>query len=159
MENKFKSLDRKMKLVWLIEGIIAFVLFLIVSLVIIFLVEKEYLLPTILTCSILLLILAILCIVVPLLKYKYTKYYYDEKRICINQGIIFRKRIIIPICQIQDLHLYQGPIMLATKLSGVTISTAGSNYNIIGLSNNDAIKMIEDLEDDLQKRIEDAKYE
>ena len=46
--------------------------------------------------------------------------------------------------------------MLILKLSGVEISTAGSNYVINGISNEDASKMIKDLEEDLYQRIKES---
>lgn len=73
------------------------------------------------------------------------RYGYDEKRIVVEKGVIFRRKIVIPICQIQDLHRVQGPIMLLLKLGGVEISTAGSNFTLAYLATSDADKMIDRL--------------
>ena len=77
-------------------------------------------------------IFLILCItlIMPALRYKMYAWGYDDKRIVVKQGVIFRQRVVIPVCQIQDLHRTQGPLMMMLKLSGVTISTAGSNFDI-----------------------------
>lgn len=87
-------------------------------------------------------------------KYKRYTYSYQEDRIQINRGVIFKHEIVIPVCQIQDLHLSQGPLMQIMKLQTIEISTAGSNYKIDGLNNEVAITMINELETYLKKRIE-----
>lgn len=105
--------------------------------------------------------LLILCIVLimPALRYKMYSWGYDDKRIIVKQGVIFRRRVVIPVCQIQDLHRTQGPIMMMLKLSDVTISTAGSNFNISTLTTNEADSMIDALERNLETRVEELKNE
>ena len=75
-------------------------------------------------------ILLLVCfvLIMPVLRYKMYAWGYDDKRIVVKQGVIFRERVVIPVCQIQDLHRTQGPIMMILGLSDVTISTAGSNF-------------------------------
>lgn len=106
-------------------------------------------------------VLLILCLILimPALSYKMYAWGYDDKRIVVKQGVIFRQRVVIPICQIQDLHRTQGPIMMMFKLSGVTISTAGSNFDISTLTTAEADRLIDDLERSLEVRIEDLKNE
>lgn len=158
MELDLFSLEKRIRTIWLVIGGICFALACIV-LGIIIAVGNEYLLPILISGIIVLLILGLLCFGYPILKYKFYKYGYNDRKIIINKGVIFRHRIIVPVCQIQDLHIYQGPIMTIFKLSGVIISTAGSNYIINGISNENAKKMVQDLENDLQKRIEDINNE
>ena len=102
----------------------------------------------------LLLISCFLAVAYPALKYHYYSYSYDEKTIWIYKGVIFRKRIMIPVCQIQDLHLAQGPIMLMLKLSTLLISTAGSNYSIDGIIVSECENIISDMREKLEKRLE-----
>ncbi len=106
-------------------------------------------------------VLLLLCItlVMPALRYKMFAWGYDEKRIAVKQGVIFRRSVVIPICQIQDLHRTQGPLMLLLRLSDVTISTAGSNFDLSTLTTEDADRMIDTLEQYLEARIEDLKRE
>lgn len=103
----------------------------------------------------------ILCLVLilPALRYKMYAWGYDDKRIIVKQGVIFRRRVVIPVCQIQDLHRIQGPLMMLLKLSGVTISTAGSNFDISTLTTDEADRMMDDLERNLEKRVEELKDE
>ena len=106
-------------------------------------------------------VLLLLCIVLimPALRYKMYAWGYDDKRIVVKQGVIFRQRVVIPVCQIQDLHRTQGPIMMMLKLSGVTISTAGSNFDISTLTTDEADRLIDTLEQNLETRVEELKNE
>lgn len=106
-------------------------------------------------------VVLLLCItlIMPAFRYKMYSWGYDNKRIIVKQGVIFRQRVVIPVCQIQDLHRTQGPIMMMLNLSGVTISTAGSNFNISTLTTAEADRMIDDLEQNLETRIEELKNE
>ena len=106
-------------------------------------------------------VVLLLCItlIMPVLRYKMYTWGYDDKRIVVKQGVIFRQRVVIPVCQIQDLHRTQGPIMMLLKLSGVTISTAGSNFDISTLTTAEADRLIDDLEHNLETRIEELKNE
>lgn len=100
-----------------------------------------------------------LTLIMPALRYKMYAWGYDNKRIIVKQGVIFRQRVVIPVCQIQDLHRTQGPLMMMLKLSGVTISTAGSNFDISTLTTDEADRMIDELERNLETRIEELKNE
>ena len=106
-------------------------------------------------------ILLLLCItlIMPVLRYKMYAWGYDDKRIVVKQGVIFRQRVVIPVCQIQDLHRTQGPIMMLFRLSGVTISTAGSNFDISTLTTEEADSLIDALEQNLETRVEELKNE
>ena len=106
-------------------------------------------------------IFLILCItlIMPALRYKMYAWGYDDKRIVVKQGVIFRQRVVIPVCQIQDLHRTQGPLMMMLKLSGVTISTAGSNFDISTLTTEEADRLIDVLEQNLETRVEELKNE
>lgn len=104
------------------------------------------------------LLLAVI-LIMPALRYKMYAWGYDDKRIVVKEGVIFKKRVVIPVCQIQDLHRTQGPIMMMLKLSGVTISTAGSNFDISTLTTDEADIMIDELERNLEARIEELRNE
>jgi len=106
-------------------------------------------------------VVLLLCVtlIMPFLRYKMYAWGYDDKRIIVKQGVIFRQRVVIPVCQIQDLHRTQGPIMMMLKLSGVTISTAGSNFDISTLTTDEADRLIDALEQNLETRVEELKNE
>lgn len=98
-------------------------------------------------------------LIMPILRYKMYAWGYDDKRIAVKQGVIFRQRVVIPVCQIQDLHRIQGPLMLLFGLGGVTISTAGSNFDISTLTTEEADRLIDALEQKLEARVEELKNE
>ena len=98
-------------------------------------------------------------LIMPALRYKMFAWGYDDKRIVVKQGVIFRQRVVIPVCQIQDLHRTQGPLMIMLKLSDVTISTAGSNFDLSTLTTDEADGMIDELERNLETRIEELNNE
>jgi membrane protein YdbS with pleckstrin-like domain len=106
-------------------------------------------------------VLLLLCVtlILPALRYRMYAWGYDDKRIVVKQGVIFRQRVVIPVCQIQDLHRTQGPIMMMLGLSGVTISTAGSNFDISTLTTEEADRLIDALEQNLETRVEELKNE
>ncbi len=104
-------------------------------------------------------LLLAITLIMPALRYKMYAWGYDDKRIVVKQGVIFRHRVVIPVCQIQDLHRTQGPLMMMLRLSGVTISTAGSNFDISMLTTAEADRMIDELERNLEARIEELKDE
>ena len=104
-------------------------------------------------------LLLAITLIMPALRYKMYAWGYDDKRIIVKQGVIFRQRVVIPVCQIQDLHRTQGPLMMMLNLSGVTISTAGSNFDISTLTTDEADRMIDELERNLEVRIEELKNE
>lgn len=150
-----KSLNKKTRNLWLVLGLVWFVIFSIIA--ILFTVytpdiQKVYL---IVLCVIAILLLIFWSIIYPLLRYHYAKYGYSKEKIIIEKGVFFHHRIIIPTIQIQDLHITQGPFMLMCNLAGVIISTAGSTYCINGLTLEEANKMVEELENNLKNRIEE----
>lgn len=120
---------------------------------------KDVTFTVLLVIGILVALLLGLILITPALRYKMYSWGYDDKCIIVKQGVIFRRRVVIPVCQIQDLHRTQGPLMMMLNLSGVTISTAGSNFDISTLTTDEADYMIDELERNLETRIEELKNE
>ena len=119
----------------------------------------DVMIPILLTVGIPVLLALLIILILPVLRYKMYAWGYDDKRIIVKQGVIFRQRVVIPVCQIQDLHRIQGPIMMMLGVSDVTISTAGSNFNISTLTTKEADQMIDELEKNLEERVEELKNE
>ena len=120
---------------------------------------NDVMLATLLGLGVPVVLLLALVLILPALRYKMYAWGYDDKRIIVKQGVIFKQRVVIPVCQIQDLHRTQGPIMMLLKLGGVTISTAGSNFDISTLTTDEADRMIDELERNLEIRVEEQKNE
>lgn len=104
-------------------------------------------------------LLLALTLIMPMLRYRMYAWGYDDNTLVVKQGVIFRQRVVIPVCQIQDLHRTQGPLRMMLGLSDVTISTAGSNFDISTLTTEDADRMVDELERHLETRIEELKNE
>lgn len=161
---KLNKLDKRVLKLWYIRaaiGAVALICALVGTLVILLATEApgSVMLAVMLGVGIPVLLLLCLVLIMPLLRYNMYAWGYDDKRIIVKQGVIFRQRVVIPVCQIQDLHRTQGPIMLLLVLSGVTISTAGSNFDISTLTTEEADLLIDALEQNLEERVEELKDE
>lgn len=154
---EFLKIDKKIKTIWITITSIVYVICLGVC--VFSQLISGIIIPLLVTEIILMIIIGFLCFAFPVMVYNRYSYAYNDKRIVIKKGVIFKYEIIIPVCQIQDLHLLQGPLMQLMKLQSIEISTAGSNYTINGLEYNTARKMIDDLENNLNERIEEIKNE
>ena len=159
-----KKLDKSVLKLWYIRGVIASLALVgvIASVAVIMHTagaEKNVMLSVLLGVGIPVAILLGLILIMPALRYKMYAWGYDDKRIIVKQGVIFKRRVVIPVCQIQDLHRTQGPLMQLLNLSGVTISTAGSNFDISTLTTDEADRMVDELERNLEARIEELKNE
>ena len=149
-----KKLDKKVVKLWLVRNLFLAIPTLIGYLLLIIFVPSELKLALGLSFGLVALLVIAFCLIWPFLSYHFYEYNYDETKIFINYGVIFRHKILIPVRQIQDLHLYNGPLMQLFKLSGIIISTAGSNFTLSGISKEEANSMIFDLENKLESRLD-----
>ena len=161
---ELKKLDKSVMKLWYIRAAIAAATFLgvfavAVAILIASDVSTNVMLAVLLGAGIPVLLTVALTLALPALRYRAYSWGYDDKRIIVKQGVIFKQRVVIPVCQIQDLHRLQGPIKMALGLSGVTISTAGSNFDISTLTTAEADKLIDELEQSLEARVEEQKNE
>ena len=161
---KMNKLDKSVLKLWYIRAAIGALSLVgvVVSVLVIMLATEapsNVMLAVLLGVGIPVLLLLCITLIMPVLRYKMYAWGYDDKRIVVKQGVIFRQRVVIPVCQIQDLHRTQGPIMMMLKLSGVTISTAGSNFDISTLTTDEADLLIDALERNLEARVEELKNE
>ena len=161
---ELKKLDKRVLKLWYIRaaaGVLALIGIFVGALVILYATEAsaKVTLAVLLGIGIPVALLLGLTLTLPVLRYKMYAWGYDDKRIIVVQGVIFQQRVVIPVCQIQDLHRVQGPLMMMLHLSGVTISTAGSNFNISTLTTDEADRLIDELEQNLEARIEELKNE
>lgn len=152
---QYKKLNKRIMSVWLIRNIIiALVLLTLFILLFINALDKNVNNIVNIILIILFSIVEILFIIWPFLYFNSYSYGYDNKRIVINYGVIFKHHIIVPVRQLQDLHLYATPLMLMFKIDGMIISTAGSNFSIAGVKKDDGEIMINDFEKLLNERLD-----
>ena len=161
---KMNKLDKSVLKLWYIRAVIGALALVgvVVSVFVILLAtgaSSNVMLAVSLSVGIPVVLLLCITLIMPVLRYKMYTWGYDDKRIVVKQGVIFRQRVVIPVCQIQDLHRTQGPLMMMLKLSGVTISTAGSNFDISTLTTEEADRMLDELERNLEARIEELRNE
>lgn len=152
---QYKKLNQKARVIWLIRNIII-VLVLLVLFVFFYIniLSKDVNEIVNIILIILFSITELLFIIWPFLYFNNYSYGYDDKRIVINHGVIFKHHIIVPVRQLQDLHLYATPLMLIFKIDGMIISTAGSNFSITGIKKDDGEAMINDFEKMLNERLD-----
>ena len=152
---QYKKLNQRTKIIWLIRNsIVALVLLLLFVFFYINILSKEVNDIVNIILIILFSIIEVLFIVWPFLYFNNYSYGYDDKRIVINYGVIFKHHIVVPVRQLQDLHLYATPLMLIFKIDGMIISTAGSNFSIAGIKKDDGETMINDFEKLLNERLD-----
>ena len=150
---ELKKLDKSVLKMWYIQAVIISLIVILAAAGTIVNVAISNAPGNILTavslgCGVPCIILLCFILIMPALRYKMYAWGCDDTRI-----------VVIPVCQIQDLHRKQGPLMMMFKLSDVTISTAGSNFDISTLTTAEADRLIEELEQKLEARIEAQKNE
>lgn len=152
---QYKKLNQKARAIWLIRNIIIVLVLLVLFLFFyINILSKDVNEIVNIILIILFSITELLFIIWPFLYFNNYSYGYDDKRIVINYGVIFKHHIIVPVRQLQDLHLYATPLMLIFKIDGMIISTAGSNFSITGIKKDDGEVMINDFEKMLNERLD-----
>ncbi len=155
-----KKLDKKVRSLWLLRSIIGIDIIVVAMVVAILIGKSEDLfLPILITTLSIGIPLILIILILPMLRFKVCRYGYNEEKIYIKKGVIFCHQITIPVCQIQDLHIYEGPIMTMYKLAGISISTAGSDYTISALPKDAAQKMLDELEEMIRSRVGSLKNE
>lgn len=123
---------------------------------IIIILNLKNLIATILTLvlvAIIMIMMIIYAFVFPTLTYNKYFYYIDEDKIIINKGIFFKRKITIPLIQIQDVELYQGPIETMFKIARIEVSTAGSDHFIVGLNKETADEIYQNVYELVHKKL------
>lgn len=160
---ELKKLDKRVLKLWYVRASIGAVALIgaIASLVLILALTggPSAILPVMLAVGVPVMLITAFVLIMPILRFNAYAWGCDDKRIVVKEGVIFKKRVVIPICQIQDLHRIQGPLMMIMKVSGVTISTAGSNFDISTLTTEEADCLIDELERRLEARVEEQRNE
>jgi len=66
-------------------------------------------------------------------RWKFNTFLVDPQRFELHDGYFFRKQTLIPIAQIQNIKLEQGPLLQQKQLQAVTIVTAAGSHKIQGI--------------------------
>lgn len=149
----FERLDKKVTIYWMIARAILFVIFFVPYIIGAFYIPKEALLAYLVPTTIIVLILLIYAFVFPYLERKVYGYYLDEEKVVITRGVLFKRYIVIPDVQIQDISINEGPIQMAFKICNISISTAGSTNFITCISKEKGEEIVEKLRERITLRL------
>ncbi|MFD0588786.1 PH domain-containing protein [Paenibacillus sp. GCM10027627] len=76
--------------------------------------------------------------IVPNIKYKRFRYELFEEELEIESGIIFISNVLIPMVRVQHVELGSGPLMRKFGLASVSVVTAATTHQIVGLKREEA---------------------
>ena len=74
----------------------------------------------------------------PRVEYATWRYDVTPTEVDLYHGVFVKKRIIVPLVRVQHVETKQGPLLKASGLAAVRISTAGESFEIPGLAENEA---------------------
>lgn len=150
---KFKNIDKK----YILKSVLLRTIFVLIDALflalVIFAAPKDapgLWLTLVLFAGLILLLAIVYAYVMPKLQYKNYLYLVKEDEIILMFGVIFKKSVVIPVVQMQDIGYNEGPISQIFKLADVTISTAGSNHFIVCLPKNDAKEIVEQVKEKIK---------
>ena len=154
MEEKYSKLSKNaLKGMYISTAIGNAILFGIVLAVKLFFFEDKK------WATIVLIAVGILCVITmiinPYIGYKRYRYYIDNERIDVKEGIIFIERNIVPIERLHKVTIERGPIDRMLGLGKVLVSTAGGDVTIRYLE----IDKAQEIADSLVKKINDVAKE
>ena len=85
--------------------------------------------------------------VFPFWEYKFWRYgIFDDKIETVN-GVIIKKKIIIPISRVQNIKIEQGPIQRIFGIVTIKIVTAGGDHEIPAITSVEADRITDNLKD------------
>ncbi|MBN7774183.1 PH domain-containing protein [Clostridium aminobutyricum] len=148
MESEFKQLNKKaIGCMRLSSGIgtIIFLLFCSIPKVIVYFLDKSLPTWTDFAYVIVISISVVWVIVAPIIRYKRYKYYIDDERLIVVEGLWFITKDLAPIERVHQIAITRGPIDRIYGLSKVIATTAGGNIVIRFLENHIAEEIAENL--------------
>lgn len=84
-------------------------------------------------------------IAAPAIRYKRYKYFIDDEKLIVVEGLWFISKTIAPIERVHQISIERGPVDRLYGLSKVVATTAGGNIVVRFLENNIAEEMAESL--------------
>lgn len=139
------KLDPRIKAVWRIsDAIVITIIFVCIGLVgiIAYLADESTHVWSGPYCLICLIVYAVVLVLdlfaVTPFRYSRWRYQLFPEFLEIENGIIWRKHVVIPFIRVQNTDTRQGPVLRAFGLSSVMVSTAGASFEIPGLRADEA---------------------
>jgi len=154
----YEKLDEKAVLSWRIRRSISFLfIFITVGGVLLILnnadLENKYKNYIFIAAGLLLLYKLIGIILYPIIEYQQWRYAITEDKVEIRHGIFFITTTVIPIIRVQHITISRGPIYRKLGLSAVKIFLASGSFEIVGLSENNANVISENLKSRVMERL------
>lgn len=130
-----RQLDRRMVKVWRTQEGIGLLVTLAVAAVVCAFVQEFWL--TVI-CAAVVVAQAICLVILPKIRYRRWRYEVTTTDVLIRSGLIVVTTSIIPMVRVQHVETTQGPVLKHYGLASVTITTAGSSFEIPGLAAGEA---------------------
>lgn len=157
---EFKKLEKKVFYYNLFSRLIFFLILVIGLFIGLYYIPEKFKLLFLIPFLFLILISFIRTFILSYYQYKVYEYYYDNEKIIIKKGVIFRNMIAIPILQIQDIELIQGPFQRLFKIAMIDIATAGSVEYINNIDYDLANEIVLEIQNNVNNRLKkDLDYE
>ena len=149
----FKKLESKVKYYWMIIRCWSVLLSFLGLLVCAIFIPWGYKTLGVVPMLLLLALSVFWSIILPALEVDVYRYYIDDEKILIHEGVIFKRFYVIPIIQIQDTGVISGPLMQAYNISLLEITTAGSNKFIKCINSSLAQVIANELQEKIKNRL------
>ena len=130
-----KSLDRRMVRVWRISEAIALVVVTVIAAAVLAFYRPLWL---VVVCAVLVALQLVSLLVLPQVRYRRWRYEVTTTDVLIRSGLVVVKTSVIPMVRVQHVETKQGPVLKANGLASVTVTTAGSSFEIPGLATDEA---------------------
>lgn len=98
-------------------------------------------------------------IIYPIIEFKQWWYLIDEDKIEFQEGIFFKKTVLIPIVRIQHIEFNQGPINRCLKLADIVINTAGGTHKIPNIELERAEEISSHLNNKVKEKVQIEKLD
>lgn len=88
-------------------------------------------------------------------RYRFSRYQITPIAVEMQSGWLFKKRLAIPIAQVQNVTLNAGPLLQWQHLTQVTVATAATSHTIEGLE----LPVAEQLRDQIMQLAQEARHD
>ncbi|RJX38645.1 hypothetical protein D3P09_13915 [Paenibacillus pinisoli] len=113
-------------------------LLLIAAYLIIALWQDWTLIPVWISAGVLVLSLVMFTWLIPSVKYARFRYELFEEELEIEKGLIFLSNVLVPMVRVQHVEIGSGPLMRKYGLASVSVVTAATTHQIVGLKREEA---------------------
>ena len=150
---KMNCLDKKVTYYWILQRLVLFLIMTSCFIIGLIYTPDNFILIIVIPGGVIELIVLLYTLIFPFLEQRVYKYAYDNEKLVIHKGILFRSHIVIPIVQIQDISMIEGPLQMLFQIANINISTAGSSNSITSINKNLAKDIVSGIQVKIHDRI------